>query len=63
MSDAKLADRLPDQLPSDPMHWADAWLKEAIATEVQKNANSMTVASVGGDGQPTARIDDFLRRN
>ena len=56
MSDAKFADRLPDQLPSDPMHWADAWLKEAMATEVQRNSNSMTLASVGPDGQPTARV-------
>ena len=44
VSDAKLADRLPDELPADPMHWADAWLKEAIATKIQRNPNSMTIA-------------------
>ncbi len=38
------------------MHWADAWLKEAIAAEVQRNPNSMTIVSVGADGQPTARV-------
>ena len=38
------------------MHWADAWLKEAMAAEVQPNSNSMTLATVGGDGQPTARV-------
>ena len=56
MSDAKLADRLPDDLPSDPMHWADAWLKEATAAQVQRNPNSMTIASVGADSQPSSRV-------
>lgn len=56
MSDAKLADRLPDELPSDPLHWADAWLKEAIAAEVQRNPNSMTISSVGADARPSSRV-------
>jgi pyridoxamine 5'-phosphate oxidase len=51
-----LADRLPDVLPSDPMHWADAWLKEAVAANVQRNPNSMTIASVGADSQPSSRV-------
>ena len=51
-----LADRLPDVLPSDPMHWADAWLKEALAANVQRNPNSMTIASVGADSQPSSRV-------
>ena len=55
MSDVKV-DRLPDELPSDPMHWADAWLKEAMAARNQPNPNSMTIASVGPDAQPTARV-------
>jgi pyridoxamine 5'-phosphate oxidase len=38
------------------MHWADAWLKEATAAKVQRNPNSMTLVSVGTDGQPTARV-------
>jgi pyridoxamine 5'-phosphate oxidase len=56
VSDAKLADRLPEDLPSDPMHWADAWLKEATAAKVQRNPNSMTIASVGADSQPSSRV-------
>jgi pyridoxamine 5'-phosphate oxidase len=38
------------------MHWADAWLKEATATGVQRNPNSMTIVSVGTSGQPSARV-------
>lgn len=38
------------------MHWADAWLKEATAAEVQRNPNSMTIASVGPDSRPSARV-------
>lgn len=52
----KLADRLPDTLPSDPMHWADAWLKEATATNVQRNPNSMTISTVGADSRPSSRV-------
>ena len=51
-----LADRLPDELPSDPMHWADAWLKEATAAKVQRNPNSMTIVTVGPDSHPSARV-------
>jgi pyridoxamine 5'-phosphate oxidase len=54
--DTKIFDRLPDELPSDPMHWADAWLKEALATKIQRNPNSMTIATVGPDAQPSARV-------
>jgi pyridoxamine 5'-phosphate oxidase len=56
VSDAKLANRLPDDLPSDPMHWADAWLKEATAAKVQRNPNSMTISSVGVDSRPSSRV-------
>lgn len=38
------------------MHWADAWLREAIAENVQRNPNSMTLATVGPDRQPAARV-------
>ena len=38
------------------MHWADAWLKEAIATKVQRNPNSMTIATVGPGAAPSARV-------
>lgn len=56
MSNAHLADHLPDLLPSDPMHWADAWLKEALNEQVQRNPNSVTLVTVGADGKPSARV-------
>ena len=56
MSTDETLNRLPDQLPDDPMHWADAWLKEAMASNVQRNPNSMTIVSVDDESQPSARI-------
>ena len=56
LSKAKTADRLPDELPADPMHWAEAWIKEAIAGEVQRNPTSMTIVTVDGDSSPSARV-------
>lgn len=56
MSEGKYSDRLPEELPADPMHWADAWLKEATAEQVQRNPNSMTLVSVAANGQPSARV-------
>ena len=56
MSNPKYADRLPDELPADPMHWADAWIKEATASEIQRNPNSMTLVTVDADANPSARV-------
>ncbi|MFQ5982435.1 MAG: pyridoxal 5'-phosphate synthase [Woeseiaceae bacterium] len=56
MSKPKYADRLPDELPGDPMHWADAWIKEATASAVQRNPNSMTVVTVDAGSNPSARV-------
>lgn len=56
MSNDENLHRLPAQLPDDPMHWADAWLKEAMTAEVQRNPNCMTIASVGEGSQPSARV-------
>lgn len=56
MSDTSNATGLPASLPGDPMHWVDAWLKEAAAAAVQRNPNSMTIVSVGDGGQPSARV-------
>lgn len=56
MTNDETLSRLPDQLPDDPMHWADAWLKEAMAAGSQRNPNSMTIVSVAKDGQPSARV-------
>lgn len=56
MTNDKTPGRLPDRLPNDPMHWADAWLKEAEAAAVQRNPNCATIASVNDDAQPSARV-------
>ena len=56
MSNPKYADRLPDELPADPMHWADAWIKEATASEIQRNPNSMTLVTVDAHANPSARV-------
>jgi len=56
LSKAKTANRLPDELPADPMHWADAWIKEAIAGEVQRNPTSLTLVTVDANGCPSARV-------
>lgn len=56
MSDNELLDRLPDTLPDDPMHWADAWLKEATAAAIRRNPNAMAIVSAAGNGQPSARM-------
>ena len=56
MSDDYLAPTLPNPLPSNPMAWANAWLEHATAEAVQRNPNSMTLATVDGDGQPSARV-------
>ncbi|MFQ5548811.1 MAG: pyridoxal 5'-phosphate synthase [Woeseia sp.] len=50
------SDRLPDELPDDPMHWADAWIREAVAGDIQRNPNSVTVITVDADSNPSARV-------
>lgn len=56
VTDIRQAGRLPGELPTDPMHWADAWIKEAEAAEIQRNPCSMTVVTVGQDAQPSTRV-------
>lgn len=56
MTENYLADRLPEELPADPMHWADAWLNEAHASQLRRNANSMTLVTLSAEGKPSARI-------
>ncbi len=56
MSKPKTSDRLPDELPVDPMHWADAWIKEATTSEVQRNPTSMTLVTVDESSFPSARV-------
>ena len=47
---------LPDPLPAEPLALAADWLAEATRRKVQPNPNAMTLATVGSDGQPSARI-------
>ena len=56
MTSPYLAKRLPEVLPGNPMHWASAWLDEATRQNVQRNPNSMTLATVGSDRKPSARV-------
>ncbi len=56
MTNPYMAPTLPVALPDNPMHWAEAWLDEATRREVQRNPNSMTLATVAGDGRPSARV-------
>lgn len=56
MADPYLTKTLPQPLPDDPLHWADAWLKKATEDAVSRNPNSMTLATVDGDGRPSSRI-------
>lgn len=51
-----MAPTLPDPLPANPMAWANAWLEHATAATVQRNPNSMTLATVAANGQPSARV-------
>jgi len=51
-----LADRLPETLPQDPMHWANAWIEEAHAAKLRRNPGSMTVVTLSAEGNPSARI-------
>ena len=37
------------------MHWAKAWLDEAVDKQVQRNPNTMTAITVGRDSRPSGR--------
>jgi pyridoxamine 5'-phosphate oxidase len=50
------AQTLPDPLPVDPLQVAETWLRQAFDEQVQPNPNSMTLATVGPDGRPSARV-------
>jgi len=47
---------LPDRLPADPMPIAAAWLAEAWQQRVQPNPDAMVLATVDGQGRPSARV-------
>ncbi|MDH4126867.1 MAG: pyridoxamine 5'-phosphate oxidase [Gammaproteobacteria bacterium] len=56
MNSFYLADRLPEQLPDDPMHWALAWLTHAEEQAVRRNANAMAIVTCGKNAKPAARM-------
>jgi pyridoxamine 5'-phosphate oxidase len=56
VTDPLTASKLPTELPSDPMHWAKAWLDEAMDKALQRNPNSMTAVTVDPAGQPSGRV-------
>jgi pyridoxamine 5'-phosphate oxidase len=45
---------LPDLLPGDPLPLVERWLGEAGASV--RNASAMTLATIGPDGRPSARM-------
>ncbi len=49
-------EELPETLPDSPFPLIEEWLAFATEQKVQPNPNAMTVATVGPDGQPSARI-------
>jgi pyridoxamine 5'-phosphate oxidase len=59
------AQLLPEPLPAEPLAIAAGWLEEATRLAAQPNPNSMSLATVDGRGQPSARIvlcKDILAR-
>jgi pyridoxamine 5'-phosphate oxidase len=47
---------LPDPLPAEPLVIASRWLAESWKLRQQPNPNSMVIATVDQDGQPSARV-------
>jgi pyridoxamine 5'-phosphate oxidase len=47
---------LPDPLPAEPLVVVNRWLAESWQLRKQPNPNSMVLATVGPDGQPSARV-------
>jgi pyridoxamine 5'-phosphate oxidase len=47
---------LPDPLPAEPLVVVNRWLADSWQLRKQPNPNSMVLATVGPDGQPSARV-------
>jgi len=47
---------LPDPLPAEPLVLVNHWLAESWKLRQQPNPNAMVVATVGPEGQPSARV-------
>src|SRR5215475_14095449 len=54
MSDS--TELLPDPLPAEPLVVVNRWLADSWQRQQQPNPNSMVLATVGPDGQPSARV-------
>ena len=53
---SRTSQSLPEPLPEDPLQTAATWLQQSFDEAVQPNPNSMTLATVGSGGRPSARI-------
>ena len=49
-------DELPEALPADPLHRAEAWLAAATERAEQPNPNAMTLSTIDGKGRPSSRV-------
>jgi pyridoxamine 5'-phosphate oxidase len=47
---------LPDPLPGEPLTLVAQWLSQAALAKVQPNTNAMVLATVDGQGAPSARV-------
>lgn len=47
---------LPDPLPAEPLVVVNRWLADSWQLRQQPNPNAMVLATVGPDGQPSARV-------
>ncbi len=47
---------LPEPLPAEPMGLVMEWINLAGTSKTQPNPNAMTLATVDGQGRPSARI-------
>ncbi|MEM7430969.1 MAG: pyridoxamine 5'-phosphate oxidase [Pseudomonadota bacterium] len=56
MANPYLTDRLPETLPSDPMHWVEAWIKDAQEQDVARNPNAMAIVTANAEGAPSVRM-------
>jgi pyridoxamine 5'-phosphate oxidase len=47
---------LPEPLPADPLSLFSDWFHDARARRTQPNPDAMVLATIGGDGRPSARV-------
>ena len=56
MTEPYFDDELPEILPDDPLHWAEAWLAAAMERAEQPNPNAMTLSTIDDNGRPSSRV-------